>query len=176
LRYASVGHGSVSHLSGALFERVAGLRLDHRPYGGARPAVQALIDGQVDLYFGTPPTFLPFARAGGVRLLATTALRKPEAFPDLPRMADIYPGFEVSGWQGVFGPPGLAPAKTEMLHDQIVAIMSRPDVRKRLVRQGFRIATSTPEELAERIENEVSRWRDKLAESGIDLFGRAAKR
>ena len=176
LRYASVGHGSVSHLSGALFERVARLRLKHHPYGGARPAVQALIDGEVDLYFGTPPTFLPFARAGDVRLLATTALKKADAFPDLPRMADIYPGFEVSGWQGVFGPPGLAPSKTAMLHDRIVEVMSLPEVRKRLGRQGFRVATSTPEELAERIEREVSRWRDKLAESGIDLFAQSSAR
>jgi Rrf2 family protein len=169
LRYASVGRGSVSHLCGALFERAAGVTLEHRPYDGAQPAVQALIAGEVDLYFGTPPTFLPHVRAGTVRTLATTALHKPEAFPELPRMADVYPGFEVVGWQGVFAPAGTPPAEVARLHAQVVEVMAMPEVRKRLARQGFRIATSTPLQLAERIAAEVSHWRGKLEASGIEL-------
>jgi Rrf2 family protein len=169
LRYASVGYGSVSHLCGALFEKCAGVRLAHRPYGGARPAVEALINGDVDLYFGTPPTFLPFARAGHVRPLATTAMRKADAFPDLPRMADIYPGFEVGGWQGVFTPPGTPPERVAALQQRIAAVMAQPDVRKRLARQGFRVVTTTPEQFARRIEQEIAYWRDRLTKDGIDL-------
>lgn len=169
LRYASVGHGSVSHLCGALFGKAARAVLEHRVYDGAQPAVQALIDGEVELYFGTPPTFLPHVRAGNVRLLATTAPQGSEAVPELPRMADRYPGFEVVGWQGVFAPVGTPRPEIERLHRRIAQVMERPEVRKRLARQGFRVATCTPGQFSERIEAEVAGWRGKLEASGIEV-------
>lgn len=167
LRYASVGRGSVSHLAGELFQREAGIELVHVAYEGAQPAVQALITGDVDLYFGTPPTFLPHVRSGAVRALATTALHEAEAFPQLPRMADVYPGFDVEGWQGVFAPPGTPAAEVARLHDRVVEVMAMPEVRRRLTRQGFRLATSTPEQLAARIAADVARWRELVALTGI---------
>jgi Rrf2 family protein len=167
LKYASVGRGSVSHLAGELFQRAAGIDLVHVAFEGAQPAVQALIAGDVDLYFGTPPTFLPHVRSGVVRALATTALHKAEVFPDLPRMADDYPGFDVEGWQAVFAPAGTSTAEVTKLHDRIVEVMAMPEVRRRLTRQGFRLATSTPQELADRIAAEVARWRDLVTLSGI---------
>jgi len=171
LKVASVGRGSVSHLAGELFQRAAGIELVHVAFEGAQPAVQALIAGGVDLYFGTPPTFLPHVRSGALRALATTALHKAEAFPDLPRMADDYPGFEVEGWQGLFAPPGTPPAEVARLHDRVVEVMALPEVRRRLTRQGFRLATSTPEQLAERIDAEVARWRELVMLSGIRVGG-----
>lgn len=159
LRFASVGHGSVSHLAGAMFRRAAGVKLTHVVFDGAQPAVQALIAGKVDLYFGTPPTFLPHVRSGAVRPLATTAMHGAEALPGLPRMADYFPGFEVVGWQGVFAPPGTSAAEVHELHERISGVMALPDVKKRLTRQGFRLTTSTPEELARRIASEVAHWR-----------------
>ncbi|HYF17256.1 MAG TPA: tripartite tricarboxylate transporter substrate-binding protein [Ramlibacter sp.] len=171
LRYASVGRGSVSHLCGALFARATGAVLEHHPYGGAQPAVKALIDGEVDLYFGTPPTFLPHVRAGSVRALATTALHRAEAFPDLPRMADIYPGFEVVGWHGVFAPAGTAADVVQRLCERVAEVMALPEVRRRLARQGFRVAVSSPAELAQRMEREVALWRERLEGSGLDLDG-----
>lgn len=170
LKAASVGRGSVSHLTAALFERAAGIELVHVAYDGAQPAVQALIAGEVDLYFGTPPTFLPHVRSGALRALATTAGRRAEVFPDLPRMADVYPGFEVEGWHGVFAPAGTPPAEVARLHDRVVEVMALPEVRRRLTRQGFRIATSTPEQLAARIDAEVARWRDLIALTGLRPF------
>lgn len=170
LRFASVGRGSVSHLAGELFQRVAGIRLVHEAFDGAKPAVQALIAGDVDLYFGTPPTFLPHIRAGTLRALATTALHKAEVLPDLPRMADAYPGFEVVGWQGVFAPAGTSSAEVKKLYRRVVEVMALPEVRKRLARQGFRLATSTPEQLSRRMAAEVAQWRDLLAKSGIEVF------
>jgi Rrf2 family protein len=167
LKVASVGRGSVSHLAGELFQRAAGIELVHVAFEGAQPAVQALIAGDVDLYFGTPPTFLPHVRAGALRALGTTALHKAEAFPDLPRMADDYPGFEVEGWQGLFAPPGTPPAEVARLHDRVAEVMALPQVRRRLTRQGFRLACSTPAELAQRIEADVTRWRELVMMSGI---------
>lgn len=171
LAYASVGRGSVSHLCGAMFERAVGAGFEHKPYDGAQPAVRALIAGEVDLYFGTPPTFLPHVRAGAVRLLATTAPDRAEAFSHLPRMADTYPGFEVVGWQGVFVADDAPPAQVAKLHARITDVLARDDVRKRLARQGFHVATSTPAELAERIANEVSEWRERVAALGIEVGG-----
>jgi Rrf2 family protein len=174
LKFASVGNGSVSHLAGELFMRVAGIELAHRSYEGAQPAVQALIGGEVDCYFGTPPTFLPHVRSGMIRPLATTALHKADVLPDLPRMADFYPGFEMVGWQGVFAPPGTSHAEVKKLHKRVAAAMALPEVKKRLARQGFRLATSTPEQLAARIATEVAHWRALVAASGIDVSGATA--
>jgi len=172
LRFASVGDGSVSHLCGELFQRAAGLVLQHRPYEGAQPAVQALIAGEVDLYFGTPPTFLPHLRAGTVRALATTApsltSHKSEAILELPCMADSHPGFEVVGWQGVFAPAGTGAKALARLHDRVVEVMARPEVKRRLARQGFQLVTCSPQELADRIRTEVALWRDRLQSAGIE--------
>ena len=178
LRFASVGDGSVSHLCGELFQRAAGLVLQHRPYEGAQPAVQALIAGEVDLYFGTPPTFLPHLRAGSVRALATTApsatsLQKSESMPELPRMADSYPGFEVMGWQGVFAPAGTGTKAVARLHERVVEVMARPEVKRRLARQGFQLTTCSPQDLAERIKTEVALWRERLQSVGIELHAAA---
>jgi len=169
LRFASVGRGSVSHLAGELFQRAAGIELEHVAFEGAQPAVQALIAGDVDLYFGTPPTFLPHVRSGVVRALATTALHKAEVFPDLPRMADTYPGFEIEGWQAVFAPPGTSASVVAQLHERVTAVMALPEVRRRLTRQGFRLASSTPEQLAQRVREEVAHWRKLVTGRGISI-------
>lgn len=170
LKVASVGRGSVSHLTGALFERAAGIELAHVAFEGAQPAVQALMAGQVDLYFGTPPTFLPHVRSGALRALATTSAHRAEVFPELPRMIDLYPAFVVEGWHGVFAPAGTGPGEVQRLHDRVVEVMALPDVRRRLARQGFRIATSTPEQLAARIAAEVARWQELIALTGLRPF------
>jgi tripartite-type tricarboxylate transporter receptor subunit TctC/DNA-binding IscR family transcriptional regulator len=169
LKFASVGLGSVSHLAGELFQRAAGIRLEHVPHEGAQPAVRALIAGEVDLYFGTPPTFLPHIRAGTVRALAITSTVRDDALPEVPLLADLYPGFEVLGWQGVFAPPGTSAAQVARLHERVTAVLALPEVKKRLVRQGFHLATSTPKELAERIRRDVARWREQTRAAGIDL-------
>ncbi|MEO6743339.1 MAG: tripartite tricarboxylate transporter substrate-binding protein [Caldimonas sp.] len=169
LKFASVGPGSVSHLAGELFQRAAGIRLDHVPHEGAQPAVRALIAGEVDLYFGTPPTFLPHIRAGQVRALAITSLQRDDALPEVPLLADLYPGFEVLGWQGVFAPPGTPAAQVAKLHERITGVLAMPEVKKRLQRQGFHLATSTPQELAERIRRDVARWREQTRAAGIEV-------
>lgn len=169
LKFASVGRGSVSHLAGELFLRAAGIRLEHVPFDGAQPAVHALIGGAVDLYFGTPPTFLPHIRAGTVRALAITSTVRDDALPEVPLLADLYPGFEVLGWHGVFAPPGTSAAQVARLHERVTAVLALPEVKKRLVRQGFHLATSTPKELAERIRRDVARWREQTRAAGINL-------
>jgi tripartite-type tricarboxylate transporter receptor subunit TctC len=166
-------------LSGALFERAAGIELTHVAFEGAQPAVRALMAGEVDLYFGTPPTFLPHVRSGALRALATTSAHRADVFPELPRMADLYPGFVVEGWHGVFAPAGTGAGEVQRLHDRVVEVMALPEVRRRLTRQGFRIATSTPEQLHARISAEVARWRELITLTGLrpllqELAGEAA--
>ena len=122
---------------------------------------------EVDLYFGTPSTFLPHIRAGHVRALAITSLQRDDALPDVPLLADRYPGFEVLGWQAVFAAPGTSAAQVAKLHERIIGVLALPEVKKRLQRQGFHLATSTPQELAERIRRDVARWREQASAAGI---------
>ncbi len=176
LKFASVGAGSVSHLAAELFKRAAGIELAHVPFQGAAPAVAALIGGKVSLYFGTPPTFLPHLKAGRVRALATTALEKADVLPDLPRIADTYPGFEITGWQGMFAPRGTSRAEIGRLHERIVGVFGQPAVKGKLRKMGFRVALSTPEALQERVTAEVAKWRLLIAAAGIDMGQRPPAR
>jgi tripartite-type tricarboxylate transporter receptor subunit TctC len=169
LTFASVGYGSVSHLAMELFRRAAGIDVAHVPYEGAAPAVAALIAGKVAAYFGTPPTFLPHVTSERLRALATTALEKADVLPELPRVADTYPGFEITGWQGVFAPPGTSRAEVSRLNAQIVRVFSQPAVKAKLRKAGFRVATSTPPELAERIVAEVAKWRMLVSAANIEI-------
>ena len=87
----------------------------------------------------------------------------------MPLLADSYPGFEVLGWQGVFAPPGTTAAVVARLHERITGVLALPEVKKRLQRQGFNLATSTPQELTERIRRDVARWRQQAAAAGIQI-------
>ena len=172
VKFASVGYGSVSHLAMELFKRAAGIEIAHEAHEGAAPAVAALLAGKVTAYFGTPPTFLPHIRAGRLRALATTALERADVLPHLPRVADTYPGFDITGWQGVFAPPGTSRAEAARLNARIVRVFSQRSVRSKLRKKGFRVVTSTPEALAARITTEVAKWRMLISAAAIAVDDR----
>ena len=102
----SAGIGSAGHLAGELFNMMAGVSLVHVPYRGNGPALAALLGGEVEIVFPTPPSSIEFIRAGKLRGLATTGAARSEALPDMPTVDEFVPGYESSGWYGVGGPTG----------------------------------------------------------------------
>lgn len=168
LAFASVGAGSLAHLAGEAFRHATGVSMLHVPYKGAAPALADLLGGQVDCYFGTPPTFLQHARAGRLRVLATTALERSVYFEDVPRVADLHPGFEVVGWQGLFMPAATPAQRMAELEREARSALSDPALRARLSEQGMRVSGRGGRELAQIVSRERAYWQGVLARSGIE--------
>src|SRR5215470_3026569 len=101
---ASAGIGSPNHLSGELFKRMAGVEMTHVPYRGGGPAIADLLGGQVDVTFAVVTTAIEYIRAGKLRALAVTSAARQQAMPDIQPMADFMPGYEATGWFGLFAP------------------------------------------------------------------------
>jgi tripartite-type tricarboxylate transporter receptor subunit TctC len=158
LSFASVGQGSMSHLAGEAFRLAAGVPMLHVPYKGAAPALTDLLSGQVDCYFGTPPTFLPHVKAGKLRVLANTAATPSPYFDALPRVADLFPGFEIVGWQGLFVPAATPRASVDALERQVLAVLADEGVRNKLGEQGMRVTARPARELAALIRREQAYW------------------
>jgi tripartite-type tricarboxylate transporter receptor subunit TctC len=169
LTFASVGPGSLSHLAGESFAIASGAPLVHVPYKGAAPALADLLSGQVDAYFGTPPTFVQHVKTGKLRVLATTAAVTSKAFPGLPRVADTYQGFEVVGWQGLFAPIGTPQPARDRLAKESIAALADEAVRGKLEDQGMRVTARPAAELAEIIRRERDVWARVVERAKISL-------
>jgi tripartite-type tricarboxylate transporter receptor subunit TctC len=168
LRYASAGPASSSHLAGALFERLAKVELIHVPYRGSSQSVLDLVEGRIEIQFGTIPPTLTLVRDGKVRALAVTGASRSPAIPDVPTIAESgVPGYEASLWQAVVAPAGTPAPIIARLNREIVAALAAPDVKAALVRHGIELAPGTPEQLAERIRDDIAKWRDVIQATGI---------
>lgn len=168
LNYASSGIGASAHLAAELFKTMAGVNIVHVPYKGQPPAMLDLISGQVQMMFPNAPVALPHLRAGKLRALAVTTLKRSSILPELPTMAESgLAGFEVNQWSGLMVPAGTPKAIIAKLHDDIARALELPDVRKNLTSLGFDPVGSTPEEFSAYIRSEIRKWAKVIADAGI---------
>jgi tripartite-type tricarboxylate transporter receptor subunit TctC len=168
LTFASSGIGTSPHLSGELFKRMAGFEMTHVPYRGVAPALNDIIPGRVDMMFNTAGGVLQQARAGQVRGLAvSTAQRFPTA-AEFPTVAESgLPGFDVSSWYAFLLPVKTPAAIVKKLHDDTVAVLAEPAVRKRLEDVGVEVVGSTPQQLAAQMRAETELWGPVIKAAGI---------
>ena len=148
IRYGSAGIGSATHLSTALFEAKAGVKLLHVPYRGAGPALLDVIAGRIDLQFENAPSVLGHVRGGVLRGVAVGSAKRSSLFPDLPTIGETVPGYEATSWFGV-----LAPAKTpRAVIDKIDAAVNKAiadaAVRKQMDALGVELIGGTPDQFA----------------------------
>ncbi len=169
LTYASVGAGSLSHLAGEAFRLAANVPMLHVPYKGAAPALNDLLGGQVDCYFGTPPTFLPHVRSGRLRVLANTAAEPSPWFEGVPRVADLLPGFAVVGWQGLFVPAATPAPAVEALERTVLAALAEDTLRRQLAEQGMRVTARPAHELATLMRREQAGWARLIERAKISV-------
>jgi tripartite-type tricarboxylate transporter receptor subunit TctC len=169
LNIGSAGIGSGGHLAGELYKQMTGVKAEHIPYKGSGPALMALLAGEYQFNFAGMQAAQPHVRSGRLRALAVTAPRRIAALPELPAMAEALPGFEVVGWYGVIGPANLPRAIVERLHDELVKILNRPDVRERIVADGSEPVGSTPEEFRQFMLTDLAKWAKVVTESGAKL-------
>lgn len=143
LTYSSSGVGVITHLAGLSFENAAGLKMQHIPYKGGAPSLQAVAAGDVGLTFGTPPSVLPLAQGGRLKVLSVTTAQRSSLFPDLPGMADAgLKDYDFTFWFGLFGPAGLPADVTQKLFDASVTALNDPQVKEKLEKSGNSAAPS----------------------------------
>ncbi len=168
LNYASAGVGTMAHLSGALFTTMAGIEVNHVPYRGTEQSMIDLMQGRIEILFGTIAPSLPLVRSGKLRALATTGPTRNAMLPDLPTLAEAgLAGYEAGLWTGLVFPAGVSPAIVQRLNTEANAVMRDPDVIALLAKQGVEVDTGTPEAFAARIKGDLVKWREVVAKAGI---------
>lgn len=168
LSYASAGPATSAHLSGALFEKLAQVQLVHVPYRGSSQSVLDLVEGRVDMQFGTIPPTLALVRDGRVRALAVTGEKRSAVLPDVPTIAESgVPGYESTLWQAIVVPAATPPNIVRRLNEETVAALASPDVKSSLEKQGIELEPSTPEQLATRIRRDLVKWGEVIRGAGI---------
>lgn len=167
LTYGSAGNGSSSHLSGALFESLAGVDLVHVPYKGSAPLLTDLLAGRIDATFDSFTVYEEHIRSGRVRALAVTSRTRMAALPQVPTLAEAgLHGYEVSNWLGVLAPAGTPKEVVTALHAAVIRAMSDAGMKRQLTALGIEPATSTPDEFSALIRSEIPKWARLVKASG----------
>ena len=167
LSYGSGGIGAPSHLAGELFKTMTGINMIHVPYRGAAPGIAALLGGQVQVYFASTVTSLEHVRAGKLRALAVTTMSRLEALPGVPTVADFVPGFEVSGWQGLFAPKSTPTEVINKLNSEINAGLADTKIKARLADLVSIALAGSPADFGKLIAEETEKWAKVIRAAGI---------
>jgi len=167
LAYGSAGSGSSNHLSMELLARAFDMRVEHVPYRGTAPALLDLAAGRIALLFDLVATAAPLIAGGQVRAVATTGRARHPLLPDVPAIAETRADFTVIGWMAVFGPRGLPDAVRDRLNAAVVEALTDPGLIERLRGLGYARRSSTPGELAARVERDGESWGAVIRAAGI---------
>jgi tripartite-type tricarboxylate transporter receptor subunit TctC len=163
------GSGNVTaHVMQEVFFRTARVSLTHIPYRGSGPSVAALLGNEVQTIFSGPGAAIPQIKAGRIRAIAVTTLKRSRELPDVPTLDESgYKGFEISGWYGIMAPAKTPAAIVGRLNRDIVAVLSTGETPKTLMARGYDPAPTTPEAFATYLRSEVVRWSKAVKEYGI---------
>ena len=170
LLYASGGNASSPHLSGELFKFMTGIEMVHVPYKGFVGAMTDLTQGRVQLMFYTLSAIETFVKAGKLRGLAVTSLKRTPIFPELPTVAEAgAPGFEVVAWNGAIAPARVPQAVIARLNAETNKALASTAVREKLVALGYEIVGGTPAQFAAHISKETVKWAEVVERAGVKL-------
>jgi tripartite-type tricarboxylate transporter receptor subunit TctC len=170
LNYGSAGNGSGGHLFTAMFGSMAGVQLLHVPYRGASFATTSVLAGETIFMFDNIVTTLPLARAGKLRALAVTTLKRSRVATEIPTIAESgVPGYDANAWFGIFAPAGTPDSVIARLQSEIAKILKAPEIRERFVTLGAEPVGSTPEQFATFYRSEVAKWAKVVKESGAQI-------
>jgi tripartite-type tricarboxylate transporter receptor subunit TctC len=170
LSFASAGNGASNHLSGELFNAMAGIKMVHVPYKGDTPGMVDVMSGAVGVAFPTAVAAMPNVKSGRLRAIAVTSVRRIPSLPDLPTVAEAgLAGYEAVSWGGVMAPAGTPPAIINRLNAEINRILKLPDVAEKLSSLGAEIVGSTPEEFAAYLKAEIAKWGKVARDNNVRL-------
>ena len=165
--FGSAGVGTSQHISGELFNTMAGVKMQHIPYRGSGPMIPELLGGTLPVAFDNITTVIQHIKAGKLRALAVTTATRSGVAPDVPTMAESgLAGYELSSWQAVFAPAGTPKPIIDRLYTEIGKILKMPDVAKRLADLGLDVSGMPPAELTALIKADVPRLGKVVKDSG----------
>lgn len=168
INYASPGSGTAGHLAGEMFASATGVKLQHIPYKGAAPAMNDLLGGQVKLGFPSLPPATPHVRAGRLKAIAVTGLKRSAALADVPTVAESgYAGFSVDNMYGVLATAGTPKSVVDRLNSEFLRILRATDIHERLASQGYDPVGNSPEEFGRYLQAEVSKWAKVIKAAGL---------
>ncbi len=166
LNFPSAGNGTSMHLSGELFNMMAGIKTQHVPYKGSGPGVIDLVSGQVQFMLNPMPEPVAFIKDGRLRALATSTPKRIAALPDLPPVAEAIPGYETITWQGFLAPTGTPKEIVDRLHAEFIKALKDPEFASRMRGMGLEIYGTTPSEFSQFIRDENVKWAKVIKATG----------
>jgi tripartite-type tricarboxylate transporter receptor subunit TctC len=169
LNFASVGNGSSSHLNAELLKSMAGIDAMHVPFNGSPPAVLSTVQGETQMIFAVMQPLQAQIQAGKLRALAVTTPKRFPLLPDLPAVAETYPGFEALAWNGLVVPSATPAATVQKINAEVGAILRDPEIVKKMNGFGFDLIGGTPADFAALIRSEAERWTPVVRKLGIKV-------
>jgi tripartite-type tricarboxylate transporter receptor subunit TctC len=170
LNFGSGGPGTTPHLAGEMMKTMAGIQVTHIPYKGGAPALADLVGGQIQFMCENIPGTLPFAKAGKLRALAVTDLKRSPLLPELPTLDESgLKGYQIVGWNGLFVPAGTPQAIVNKLYSGVGRALALPDVKERLSVMGADGVGDTPQHFAAFIKAEIPKWARVAKDAGLKV-------
>src|SRR5437016_1509614 len=171
LHFASVGNGTPSHIAGELLKLRTVIDIVHVPYKGGGPALADTLGGQVPLLIVSMPAAMSHVRAGKLRALAVTTVKRSPGAPEIPTVAEALkvPDYEVDSWYAMFAPARTPPAIVARMQTEIAHALEQPTIRQKLLEQGGDPVGSTPEHLDRVVKAELRKWAELIREAHITL-------
>jgi tripartite-type tricarboxylate transporter receptor subunit TctC len=168
---ASAGSGTSSHMAIELFNSLAGVSMTHIPYRGSGPALVDLIAGNADVMFDSPLSAMQQVKSGKLKALGVTSAQRFPVFPDIPTVAEAGPlkGFVVNTWFALFAPAGTSAEVVNRLQQETAKALNNPTVKERLQAQGATPRSSSPQDLAQFVDSEITRWAAVVKASGAKV-------
>jgi len=168
LNYGHSGVGGINHLAGELFQSMAGIRWEHVPFKGAGPAIIGIMGGEIDFIFASTTGLAAPAKAGRVRAIAVTGPKRFMELPEVPTIAESgVPGYNVTGWYGLYAPAGTSAEIVRLLHTEVMRALNNPEAKDRLRKTGNEPVGSSPEEFLEFVRVEVTKWAKVVKEAKV---------
>jgi tripartite-type tricarboxylate transporter receptor subunit TctC len=170
MAYGTAGTGTLTHLVVELMQAAGGFKMEQVPYKGASPAIADLLGGHIPMISMSIGSGMASIQGGKVRGLAVTSTQRSAALPDVPTLTELgFKDFEAMGWLGIFVPNNTPPAAIARLNAELGKVSQNPELRKTLLAQGIDARTSTPEQLATTLGNDIAKWRKIIETQGIKV-------
>jgi tripartite-type tricarboxylate transporter receptor subunit TctC len=156
--YGSVGIGSTTHLAGATLAHMTNIDMTHVPYRGSSLINTALLGGHLSAAFVGVAGAVGLVRDGKLRALAISTARRTSTLPNVPAVAEMFPGFDMNSWYGLMAPANTPPAIIQKLYEEVVQILKMPDIVERIKNNGMDIEGTTPAAFAAKIKSDLGLW------------------
>lgn len=169
LFYSSAGNGSTGHVAGEMFAARAGVHMTHVPYKGGAAALQDLLAGQIQMLVTALPTVESLIASGKLRALAVTSGKRLRSLPDVPTLGEVFPGYEVTSWYGLFVPAGTPEPIVQKLNADTGKVLAQKDVRERFEGLGVEVIGGSAQQFAALIKADTAKWAKVVKDAGIHI-------